>query len=563
MKTKLLIASAMLVLFATTVMAEQNFAQKFLDRYRPPATVDTQAVADMQGPEASIQQLIRQGILPVTVADIIRLAVESNLDVKVDRFAPLSQQLLLDTLLRPFEPTLRLNGSMNRSSQATPNILVAGRQLSHRYSVQFSQLMTTGTGVSVTAFMNRQSDNNQFNTFNPSYSGGITYQISQNLLRDYGRNVNLHTLRVSRNSKTMSDIQFEINLIELVRSAQLMYWDLVGSRQDIKVKEQSVQLAEKTFADNKRQVEIGTLAPIDVVQTEANLASRQEQMVLTTFASDQLQDRIKRLITSAGDPAMILARLTPTEEVHRPSPTDLMPIEEAIKNALENRPEMRQAALSLQNSDLDLEYLKNQLLPTLTVSGSFTQSGVGGNSIDRSTGQITSRGGLVDAFGQIWGYSFTGYGAGFSLSIPLSNKSAQAEYSRAMATKQSTEARRTALAQAIALEVRNAHSAVEMNRARIAAAEKARELAERQLDAEQKKFQLGSGQIRFVLQEQTNLTAAQTSEIQSLVNYTKALVDFDRSIGRTLKQNNIVLDSNQKIIVQDGRATRGSIPAGQ
>ena len=563
MKSKALVASVMLALMTTTATAEQNFVQRFLSRYKPPTTIDAQAVTESQAAEATIQQLIRQGSLPVTVNDIIRFAIESNLDVKVDRFNPLTQQLLLDTLLRPFEPTLRLNGSMNRSSQATPNILVAGKQLSHRYSVQFSQLMPTGTGVSVTAAMNRQSDNNQFNTFNPSYSGTMTYSISQNLMRDYGRKINLHTLRVSKNAKTMSDVQFEINLIELVRQAQLMYWDLVGSREDIKVKQQSVELAEKTFTDNKRQVEIGTLAPIDVVQTEANLASRQEQMVITTFAADQLQDRIKRIITSAGDPAMILAKLAPTEAVHRPNPNDVMPIEDAIKYALENRPEMRQALLSLQNNDIDIEFARNQLLPALSVFGSYTQNGVGGNSIDRTTGQIVQHGGIGDAFGQIWGYNFTGYSAGFSLSIPLSNKSAQAEYSRAMATKQSTEAKRIALAQAIALEVRNAHSAVEMNRARIGAAEKARELAERQLDAEQKKFQLGSGQIRFVLTEQQNLTAAQTNEIQSLVNYTKALVDFDRAIGRTLKKANIEIDSNQKIIVQDGRPTSGAVPAGQ
>src|SRR5262249_44734907 len=152
----------------------------------------------------------------------------------------------------------------------------------------------------------------------------------------------------------------------------------------------------------------------DVVQTEANVASRQEQMVLTTFSSDQLQDRIKRIITSAGDPAMILAKLTPVESVHRPSPDDVMPVEEAIKYALENRPEMRQAVISLENSDIDIEYAKNQLLPSLSLFGSYTQNGVGGNSIDRTTGQITQHGGIGDAFAQIWGYNFTGYGVGFS-----------------------------------------------------------------------------------------------------------------------------------------------------
>ena len=547
MKTRAMAASIMLALFTTTAMAEQNFVTKFLARYKPPMETTADAPANGQVPEQTLQQMIREGALPVSVTDVIRLMIASNLDVRVDRFSPRQQQLLLDTLFRPFEPTLRLSGSMSRNSQASPSLLVAGKSLSHRYSATFSQFFATGTGVNITAAMNRQSDNNQFNTFNPSYSGTITYSASQSLLKDYGRDINMRSIRLSRNNKKQSDIQFEMDLITLVTSAQQMYWDLVASREDIKVKQQSLQLAEKTLSDNRRQVEIGTLAPIDVVQTEANVATRQEQIVISSFTSDQLQDRIKRMITSAGDPAMILAKLSPSEAVHRPSATDLMPIEDAIRYALENRPELRQMALSLQNNDIDLQFSKNQLLPTLSVNAGYTQSGVGGNLIDRTSGKITKNGGLGDAFSQIFAYDFTGYSVGFNLSIPLSNKSSQAEYSRVMSQKDSNEARRTAMAQSIALDVRNTFSAVEMNRARITAAEKSKALAERQLEAEQKKFQLGSGQIRFVLQEQQNLTAAQTSEIQALVNYTKAVVDFDRAIGRTLKKNNISVDSNQTI----------------
>jgi len=538
---KVFSVAILMALMTTSAPAEQNFVQRFLSRYQPPAGIALTA-PNSPLPEQTIQQLIREGALPISVNDVVRLMIESNLDVKANRFSPLTQQYLLETLFRPFEPTLRLSGSMNHNLQPAPTLLVAGRSLTHRYSAQFSQFFSTGLNVSVTASMNRNSDNNQFNTFNPSYFGTITYSFSQNLLQNFGRDINLHAIRVSKNTKALTDVQFELDLIDLVTNAVQMYWDLVGAREDIRVKEEALKLAEKTLADNRRQVEIGTLAPIDVVQSETNLASRQEQMVVSTFTADQMQDRMKRVITSAGDPAAILARLIPVEPVHRPSPADLMPIEEAIKYALENRPEMRQLGLTLQNNDLDLQYAKNQLLPALVVNGGYTQNGVGGNLIDRFSGQIVSRGGLGDAFGQIFGYNYTGYSVGFSLLIPLSNKSAQAEYSRLAATKQSTEARQTALAQSIALQVRNAYSAVEMDRARITTAEKTRELEERQLAAEQKKFELGSGQIRFVLQEQQNLTAAQTNEIQAVVNYTKALVDFDKAIGRTLKRNNIEVD---------------------
>jgi outer membrane protein len=208
--------------------------------------------------------------------------------------------------------------------------------------------------------------------------------------------------------------------------------------------------------------------------------------------------------------------------------------------------------MQLQNSDIQLKYNKNQLLPQLGIGASYTQSGVGG--VQRIKSQLGSdevvnivRGGLTDAFGQVFAYDYTGYTVGFNFTIPLSNKSARGEYSKSLADKQALLARRNRTVQQIALEVRNASSQVDMNRARINAAERALELANRQLEAEQKKFQLGTSQLRFVLQEQQSVTAAQTSQIQALVNYAKSLVDYDRAVGRTLQKNNIEIDKQLEV----------------
>ena len=428
----------------------------------------------------------------------------------------------------------------------------AFRQLYHRYSIGYGQTFHTGTRVDVDLYMNRSSSNNQFNTFNPAYSGVLQYAISQPLLRNYGRNINDTAIRIARNNRNLSEIEFETQMIDLVTNAQALYWDLVYQREDIKVHEQSLALAEKTLSDNKRQVQIGTMAPIDVVQAESAVAQRQEQMVTTSYTADQTQDRVKRLMTNLGDPALVLAQLTPTDPPQKPRTTDVMPLEDAIKYALESRPEMRIIDVQLKNSDIELQYNKNQLLPTFNVNASYTQNGVGGVQTNRTQlggEQIVAitRGGLGDAFGQVFGYNYTGYSVGFNLSIPLGNKSVQAEYAKALTDKQASSARRNRLVQQIALEVRNANSQVEMNRARIAAAERALELANMQLAAEQKKFQLGTSQLRFVLQEQQNVSAAQTSQIQALVNYAKALVEYDRAVGRTLRKNNIEIEKQMQI----------------
>ena len=545
-------------IFATTASAQSNWVGQFLNRYRPPV-IDPASRVTPQVSDAPWRLMVQQGVLPLSVSDVVRLMLQSNLDVTVNRFSPLSTGYLIDTFLRPFEPTLNLSATVGRSTQPVASQLTAGagatafRQLYHRYSIGYGQTLHTGTRVDVDFYLNRNSSNNQFNTFNPAYSGSVAYQITQPLLRNYGRSINDTAIRIARNNRNISEIDFETQMIDLVTAAQNLYWDLVYQREDIKVRKQALDLAEKTLADNKRQVQIGTMARIDVLQAEAAVAQREEQMVTTSYVADQMQDRVKRLMTNLPDPALVLAQLNPIDPPRKPGAGDVVALEDAIKYALESRPELRAIDMQVQNSELDLKYNKNQLLPSFNIAAGFMQSGVGGVQTVRSQlggEQVVSviHGGLGDAFGQLFSYNYTGYSVGFNLSIPLSNKSVQAEYSKALTDKQSLLAKRNKLAQQIALEVRNANSQVEMNRARIVAAERALELAIMQLEAEQKKFQLGTSQLRFVLQEQQNVTAAQTSQIQALVNYAKALVDYDKAVGRALQKNNIEIEKQLQAV---------------
>lgn len=531
----------------------QNWVDRFLSRYRAPSL---DPAANLQTGERSVDAMIQSGTLPLTVGETIRLMLDNNPDVVVSRFSPLTNLLLIDSFLRPFEPTLRISGTVERSSAPSSSQLVGATALSRltgSYSVGYSQALQTGTSVGVDFVLNRSSSNSIFNTFNPSYQSLVRYSVNQHLLRDYGRLANDRLIRIARNTKTISDIEFERQMIELVTDAQNLYWDLVFAREDISVKQRSLDLAQRTLHDNQRQVEIGTLAQIDVVQAESEVANRREQLVVSSYSGDQFQDRIRKILVRETSPLLAITKLNPTEKIPRPQESDALPVEAAIRYALENRPELRQLELDLRNRDIEVQYAKNQLLPTLDVFGSYSQNGVGGTQTLRdgfgSDSRVlsVSRGGAFDALGQTLGFDYTGYAVGFTLQIPLSNRSARAEYSRAQTLRSGIESRRTALAQQIALEVRNSLTIMEMNRARIEAAEKARELASRRLDAEQRKFQLGASTIRFVLEEQRNLAVAQTSEIQALVNYTKAVVGFDKAIGRTLRRHNVEVEKELKV----------------
>src|ERR1051326_350813 len=528
-----------------------NFVKDFLNRYRPgqipvPGTPGEQLPQD-------VGALIRTGQLPVTVADLINLMLQNNLDIIMNRLTPLSVGYLSQTYYRPFEPTVTLSAAVNRNTTPATSQLAGAPSISSltgAYSIGFSEALTTGTSLSVNLWMNRSSTNSFFNTINPSYTGLVQYSLTQHLLKGWGRSINTTQLRIAQNNQKISESQFEGQVMDLVAQAQRSYWDLVFAAEDIKIKQRSMDLAQKTLSDNQIQVRVGTLAPIDLVQAESDLANRRVQYVTSTYTEVQTQDQVKKLITSQSDPGLVLAKIIPSQGIRMPETTDVMPVEAAIKVALENRPEMKQLQVTLQNKKSDLEYTKNQLLPTVDLSVSYLQNGVGGPVTlrDFSNGFTSAPvigvlpGGISDAFGQLFGYQYTGYSVGISVQIPLRNRAARGDNARAMADERTAEQRISSQAQQIALEVRNALTAVEMNKAKIEATTKARELAERRLEAEQKKFTLGASTVRFVLQEQTNVAQAQTDELQAIVNYTKSLVDLDHSMGMTLKKNNVEIE---------------------
>ena len=552
---KIILAGMFVMAFTGICSAQTDWVGQFLNRYKPLNVI----VPSGTNPAAADEPwrlMVQQGSLPISVSDVVRLMLVSNLDVAVNRFNPIAQQYIVNTFFLPFEPTLNIGARGVRSttpvaSQLSGTGASSLSQLNHYYSIGYGQTLQTGTQVSATLNMSRYSSNSIFNTFNPYYSGTVNYSVQQPILQNFGRDINGHLIRIAKNNQKMSDIGFEMQTIDLVTAAEQMYWDLVLQRETINVRKQSLGLAQKTVADNQRQVQIGTMARIEVVQAESEVAQREVQMVTASFVADQTQDQVKRVITSLGDPALVAAEIKPIEPPLKPKDDDIMPIGDAIKAALESRPELRQLDLQLRNGDIDVQFTKNQLLPNLTVGASYTQNGVGGVQTNRAAlgGAVTSviNGGLGDAFGQLFGYNYTGYAVGFNLSIPLTNKAALADNARAVTQRDLLQSKRVQTAQQIALEVRNAQTAVTMSKAAIAAAEKALELANMRLEAEQKKFQLGISQLRFVLEEQRNVTDAELTNVQALVSYSKSLVAYDRAVGRTLRKNNIQIDKIAKM----------------
>ena len=286
MRRSLTAGILMIALFTTTAAAQSNWVDQFLNRYKPPK-VDPAAAVTPQVSDEPWRPMVTQGALPLSINDVVLLMLASNLDVTVNRFSPLATQYLLETMFRPFEPTLDLSAQVSRNTTPSTSQLQAGStvpfsQLQHRYTIGYSQTLQRGTALNVNLNVTRNSSNSLFSTFNPAYFNTITYSVTQPFLRNYGRKINTRPIRLARNNVNLSEVDFELQTIDLVAAAQNLYWDLVYQREDIKVRKASLDLAEKTLADNKRQVEIGTMARIEVVQAESEVAQRQEQMVTTT-----------------------------------------------------------------------------------------------------------------------------------------------------------------------------------------------------------------------------------------------------------------------------------------
>jgi outer membrane protein TolC len=547
---KIAVCVPVMLMLAMPAMAASGWVEEFLRRYDPGPS----AVATSSGSTEALGQFLRTGEVPVSLNDVINMMIDNNLDIRSNRLGPRSSYFQSLVFYRALQPSLRF--SFNRSHNTTlstnqvngtvPNVT----QLRTNYGINFSQSLSHGTSVTIDATMNRVESTSNFNLFNPSYTGQITYTIGQHLLRDRGRLANMRQILIGQNNEKMSEVAFEIQLTNLLVQAQKSYWDLVFAAQDLGVKQRSLDLAQRTLDENRMKVEIGTLAPIDVVQTQADVAARREQLVLSTFNLTSAEDQIKKMTSSDKDPGMFLVKLRALDSPTRPEAVPIPTLEEAIRIALENRPEIKQALLDTQNKDIDVQYTRNQKLPILDVTASYNQNGTGGTKLERTVlaGSAANviPGGVTDAFRQLFGYNYTGYSFGFSFVLPLSNKAAEADYERALNEQRLAKSKMDVTAQQIALEVRNALTQVEMNRARIETAKTTRELAQRKMEAEQEKFNLGTSTLRFVLEEQRNVAQAESNELQAVVNFTKSLVDLDRSMGLTLSKNNIEIDKALK-----------------
>src|SRR5215467_4134979 len=550
--TKIFISVLFITILAVPAMASSDWVDDFLKRLdlsKYPAAGGTGG-GNSTTPNPQLGQILRTGELPVTMNDVVNMMLDNNLDIRSNRLIPRTAYYQALVFYRALLPSFHLTTNIARDVAPSSTQLNGATSLTRDtglIDMGVSQLTATGTSFTVDLSMAKLLTNSNNSVFNPSYTGKVTYTVGQHLLQNRGRIVNLRSVLEGQYSEKIAEANFEVQLTALIVQAQKAYWDLVFASQNLEVTQGSLELAQRLLDENQQKVEIGTLARVDLVPTKAQVATVNDQLVQGRYSVTTAEDQIKKLVSSDKDGSMFLMRLKAQDLPLRPEAIQIPTLEEAVRIALENRPEMRQAQLNLKSKGVEIEYTKNQRLPIIDVTGAFDQNGLGGTQrrgFLLGTPPLAEPipGGIWNSFGSLYGFGYTGFSAGFNLVIPLNNKAADADYERALSDQHTSQSKIDATASTIVLDVRNSLMAAEMYKARIETARIARELAEQTLEAEREKFNLGTSTIQFVLNDQNAVELAQSNEVQTIVNFSKAIVDLDRSMGMTLKENNIELD---------------------
>ena len=412
--------------------------------------------------------------------------------------------------------------------------------------ITYSQGFSPGTALSVSFTNQRQSTNGTQLAFNPSLTSNFRASVRQHLLQGFGRGLNLRLLRTAQNNKKITEEGFRQQVISTVSQIENIYWDLVNAYEAYQVNARSLALAQKTLSDNQKQVEIGTLAPLDVVRAQSTVATA-EQALIASKTNLQLQQlTIKNALTRTlpNNSLALQVDVIPTDTVQIPDQENLPPVQDLVKMALTNRPDYTQQKITLKNSEINIKGANNGLLPTIDLVAFYGGTGLAGvpNATANPPTPINFAGGFTDAFGNLFNSTGPDKGVQINIQIPLGNRVNEAIQVRSMLEYRQSQLSLKSVENTIIIGIRNDVFTLENNRASVVAAQKARDLAAQTLDAEQKKYNLGASTSLNVLSDERDLAQAESTLVSSMTNYAKARVQLDRDTAQTLDRYNIKID---------------------
>jgi len=469
-----------------------------------------------------------------------------------------SSTLGFGPLLTSFDPvlsgTLQEDKNTSKSSSLFSGVPFIDQ---NTYTADFSyqQGFQWGTNMLVGFNNTHVTTNSPFTTFSPAVNSNFQFRLTQHLLQGFGLAPNTRFIRIAKNNRELSDVAFRLQVTDSLDQIENIYWDLVFAYENVRVQNESLTFAQKTLSDTKKQVEIGSLAPIEVVRAQSTVAQDQ-QLVTTAQTNLQLQQLLMKnaISRSLKDPTLATAEVIPTSTMDVPAQEPVVPIEDLINESVRRRPELVESRIDLNSRELSNKAVRSSLLPTLDLFAYYGGSGVGGDlshsvpvCVPPNTQFCVPPGGVPPvSYGgtlhQLFNSTGPDKGAGVTLNIPLRNRAAQAVQIRSQLEFRQAEMRLQQIENQVAVEVRNAQYAVQQNRASVDSARAATEYARQSLDAEQKKYQFGTSTTTLVLQNQSALATAESTLVNAMVAYEKSRVELDRATGELLDHYGVSID---------------------
>jgi outer membrane protein len=490
--------------------------------------------------------------MALSLDDAVQLALERNLDIRVERLTPRLFDYSLAALRATYEPVV--TSQLATQSTVTPSTsTIAGAAAASgitqgltTFNAGLTQnLRWGGGGLTILANNNRQTTTSQVTLFNPTYNSNYSVQYTQPLLRGFLTDATRTQIRITQLDRQISQLDLEATIANTVADVRNAYWDLVYATESIAVARQSLDIAQTLVNDNQARVDVGTLAPLDLVQAQSQAATQRQALVQAQAVRDQAEIALKELIVSGAADPNWSATLVPTDRpMFTPEPIDTAAL---VQRALGERTDLAAARKSLEASERTLAYLRNQLLPQVDFVGRYGLVGLGGTQYLRSgtgiSGDIigTVPGGYGDALSSLFGLNYPAWSAAVNVTVPLGRGEAKAAQARGRVQFEQAQTQIAQLELRVASDLTNAGKTATSAAQAVDAARAAQTLAERALDAEQQRFRVGLSTNFNVIQAQRDLASARNAELQAVLIYRKALVEIDRLSKASLQRANITV----------------------
>jgi outer membrane protein TolC len=468
------------------------------------------------------------------------------------------------------DPTISGFASFQHSTTPQSNTFLTGTtsltQDVRAYQAQYTQNWVFGLNAQVTYASNHIKVNSLSFNLNPFTSGDLDLQLTQNLLQGFGSAVNGRNIRVQKNNLRVTDLQFKQQVIATVAAVLNLYWDLVSFNEDVRSRQSEVDAAQTLWDDNKKQVNLGALAEIEITRAEAQFYASKQNLVISQTNLLQQETVLKNALSRNGVASASLAdvHIIPLDALVIPPSDEIKPLAELYDDALGHRVEIEQSRINIESNKLNLVGIKNSLKPTLQAFAELTNNGLTGDltalgAQQPGLGYLT--GGYGNLLAQIARRNYPNYSAGVSLNIPLRNRAAQSDYVTSLIEIRQNELTLQKNMNQIRVDVRNAVIGLQQARARYDSSVQARILQQQTLEADQKKYTFGATTVYQVVQDQRDLATAQSAEVQAMANYSHARISYDQALGKTLEVNNVSLDEALSGNVSRASSIPANLPA--